>query len=475
MSLTKPTADQVTFAPSGGLSSTNLQTALTELDSEKMRVDSLAASGGSALIGFKQSGTGTTTSTVEKKLKESISVLDFTGVDPTGATFSDVGMQAAYTYAHTNKKALVIPAGYYKFKTGLTKPSSFYSVDIIGEGADVVTFDYSAMPTGGVMLTLRGGSGSVTLSKIEGIYFVGNASSTAIEIIGQGGVIPYRCRFDTNARGITLHNKFAGEFTEFCVATLCEFTTNCKTALEYERTSGNDSFHGSGLLNCLVNAHSVTDPVVLVGAGCFVYNAPLTVTVFPPATSSCIVVYNKNITGSFNNNWYGTLTLEPYNVRGVSLAVNDAGARTFYNGAVMSVNQNFNNGNMIFVDSLRIRDDGSVAYTPKPYTVVVGGVVTGGAIDLNILDSYAGVDCGLILNVTLTGTNYRYTHVLAVSLDNGQGGGNKVAQMALLQQLNTAGWGASTFSVDSSGRLVITNASPGFSVTTNVAVSPIGF
>lgn len=426
------------------------------------------------LITYTPAGTGAVDTNVQSKLREAVSVLDF-GADPTGATFSDVSVQAAYTYAHENKKKLVVPAGYYKFGAGISKPSSFHSVDIIGDGADVVTFDYSAMPSGGVMLTLQGGSGSVTQSKIEGIYFLGNAGTTGIEIIGQGGVIPYRCRFGANARGITLHNKNAGEFTEFCVATTCEFTGECRTALEYERTAGNDSFHGSGLFDCLINAHSAVDPVVLVGAGCFVYNAPMSVHLFPPASESCNLIYNKQVSGSLNNNWYGTLTLEPNSTYGISLAINDTGARTFYAGNVLSVNQNYSNGAMVFVDSLKIRSDGAASYTPKPYTVTTTGVTSGGAVDLNLIDAYVGYDSGLLLNVTLVAANYRYTHLLSMSLDNGSGGGNQVAQLAVLQQFNSAGFGASTFSVDASGRLVVTNASPGFSVTAVVGVSPVGF
>lgn len=383
-------------------------------------------------------------------------------------------IQAAYTYAHTSKQPLYIPSGVYKILSPIVKPSSFYSVDIIGAGADCTEFNYSL--AGAIScLTLQGGSGSITESKVEGIYFNGNSLSIGLSIIGQGGVITYRCRFGSNARGIVLNNLNAGEFTEFCVATNCEFTRDCATAFEYQKTAGNQSFHGSGMIDCVINAKSGTDPVILVGDGCFVYNAPLTVCVFPALTSACNLIYNKNVTGSTNNNWYGVITLEPNPTYGISLAVNDVGARTFLSGSVISVNENYALNGMTLVDSLTIYASGTVNYTPKPYTVTKTNVVTASVVDLNIIDISEGISSGLLLNVTLVGTNYRYTHVLALSLDNGSGGGNQVSQLTVLQQFNVAGWGASTFSVNASKQLVITNASPGFSVTALVGVSPIGF
>ena len=391
------------------------------------------------------------------------------GAKGDGVNDDTVAIQAAYTCAHISKQPLYIPSGVYKISSPIVKPESFYSVDIIGAGAGCTEFNYSL--AGAIScLILQGGSGKVTKSKVEGIYFNGNASSIGIQIIGQDGVIPYRCSFGLNSRGIVLHNLNAGEFTEFCVATNCEFTHDCAVALEYRKTAGNQSFHGSGMIDCVINPNNATDPVILVGNGCFVYNAPLTVTVWSPPASSCTLIYNKNVTGSNNNYWYGVITLEPNSTYGIRLAVNDVGARTFFSGAVTSVNENYVLGEMVLVDSLTCHANGTVFFTPKPYTVTKTNVVTGSVVDLALvgMNSY-------LVSVTLIAAYYRYTHILVLSLDFGAGGGNQVSQLTVLQQFNQVGWGASTFSINASSQLVITNASVGFSVTATVGASQIGF
>lgn len=68
----------------------------------------LAASGGSGLVGFLQSGTGAGSRTVQAKMREVVSVLDF-GADPTGATDSTAAIQAAVAAA----ARIYFPAGTY--------------------------------------------------------------------------------------------------------------------------------------------------------------------------------------------------------------------------------------------------------------------------------------------------------------------------------------------------------------------------
>jgi hypothetical protein len=465
--------------PSGTISATTVQTAINELDTEKASLVGLAAPTGAFLVGYLPAGTDAVATTVQDELRTGfVSSLQFMSDAQKADVLSrtkllDVTapLQAAYTYAQSIKKSLHIVAGAYKH-SGITKSSSFDHVSIVGGGADCTEFDYSSFGSVSA-ITISGGSGSVTLSRIVGIQFNGAANGIGITLVGQGGVRLTDCRFGQNARGIVLHNQNSGEFSEFNVAENCEFTSACATALEYRVTAGNQSFHGSGLQNCLVNAKSSTDPVILVGNGCFVYNAPLSATVFPSPTGASII-YNKNVSGSLNNNWNGHINLEPSNSAAVSIAVNDSGARTFFSGGVTSVNNNWSLNDCILVDSLTIRTDGSVNYTPKPYTFTKTDCVNGSVVDLKIIDTYSGYDSGLMLNITLAGNNYRYTHVCAMSLDNGVGGGNQIAQLAMLQQFNSAGWGSSTFSIDGSNQLVITNAAGGFSVTAIVAVSPIG-
>lgn len=91
---------------------------------------------GDALVGFKQSNTsgfltGATARTVNDKLQESVSVLDF-GADPTGNTDSSTKIQAAIDAAYR----VYFPSGTYLVQTKLL-PS--HAVDLVGESRESVT------------------------------------------------------------------------------------------------------------------------------------------------------------------------------------------------------------------------------------------------------------------------------------------------------------------------------------------------
>ena len=66
----------------------------------------LAASGGSALVGYLPAGTGAVATTVQTKLRESVSVTDY-GADPTGVTDSTTTIQAAIDAALAAGKQIV--------------------------------------------------------------------------------------------------------------------------------------------------------------------------------------------------------------------------------------------------------------------------------------------------------------------------------------------------------------------------------
>ena len=73
----------------------------------------LVASSGSSLIGFLQSGSGAIAQTVQSKLRESVSILDF-GADPTGVANSTTAIQAALD---SGAGSIYIPEGTYLFST----------------------------------------------------------------------------------------------------------------------------------------------------------------------------------------------------------------------------------------------------------------------------------------------------------------------------------------------------------------------
>lgn len=123
------TASQVGFTPTGGIAATDVQAAIAELDSEAAKVAALAASGGSALVGFLQAGSGAQARTVQSKLRDVVSVFDFM----TSAQIADVqsngysvdvsgAVQAAIDANATNGAYLWFPKGTYRFDSGVTLP-----------------------------------------------------------------------------------------------------------------------------------------------------------------------------------------------------------------------------------------------------------------------------------------------------------------------------------------------------------------
>jgi hypothetical protein len=84
----------------------------------------LAASGGAGLIGYTQGGTGAVATTVQAKLRESVSVKDFGAVGD-GVTDDT----AAFTAAATASQSVLIPAGTYLLNTAPTTGSTIFYLE----------------------------------------------------------------------------------------------------------------------------------------------------------------------------------------------------------------------------------------------------------------------------------------------------------------------------------------------------------
>lgn len=120
-------ADALTYTPPQDGVPTNVKTFLDRLWSTTVGY-------GSALIRFLQSGTGASNRTVQDKLRERISVLDF-GADPTGVADSTTAFSNASTRAGTDGR-VIIPSGTYKINTLNT---GLISTSWIKEGSVTLT------------------------------------------------------------------------------------------------------------------------------------------------------------------------------------------------------------------------------------------------------------------------------------------------------------------------------------------------
>ena len=93
-------------------------------------------------VAYQPAGTGAVATTVQTKLRESVSVLDF-GADPSfTAAVNAAAFQAAWTAS--NPKAVLVPAGTYLF-TG-TVTGKFYSFGTVIISGGTVTSITNLVP-----------------------------------------------------------------------------------------------------------------------------------------------------------------------------------------------------------------------------------------------------------------------------------------------------------------------------------------
>ena len=146
--------------------------------------DVLAASSGSSLVGFLQSGTGAVATTVQTKLRETVSVLDF-GADPTGVADSTVAIQAALDSLPANGGEVYAPTGQYRVTAGLVASKR---VRFVGTGYSFLLASASpcvivkASTVTGPVLTL-----SASASTVENISFLGEVGNTGDGILIRAG------------------------------------------------------------------------------------------------------------------------------------------------------------------------------------------------------------------------------------------------------------------------------------------------
>ena len=181
----------------------------------------LAASGGSALVGFLQSGTGGTARTVQAKLRDTVSVKDFGAVGD-GVADDTAAIQAAFNYAAIIGGLCVhLPTGNYRTTATITCGG----IGLVGEGSG--SRIRPEITDGSPALVFSAGSNyfrleNVTVwSDIVGTY----RNCIGVQIGGTVGSASYANRYQI--KNVLVHgvkvgatvNGFLGEidiFVQFC-------------------------------------------------------------------------------------------------------------------------------------------------------------------------------------------------------------------------------------------------------------------
>jgi hypothetical protein len=372
----------------------------------------LSESGGSALVGFLQSGAGAVATTVQAKLRETVSVKDFGAVGD-GVADDTAAIQNAFSYGGPLYKTIYFPAGKYKTTSALTFSGAG---GIWMEGAGGGGTDAAIYPSGSgyTALTINGGVNvlNVTLyggaNTINGLYLNGFVLSTANKIrinnFNGFGLRIDKC-FDSLIENVSIElcgnnntttlNTFAYKnyaFGMFDAGDTCNMTHILRLQVEQANTSA--IYISPNTLSCVIdNIHSEratptagVDTWVFGGNRC-TYNNSRIQSIGTVANSKCLVVGNNNCYINFLSeglvpvSWDGSsganLTMVAPEVNGtLSEASGQFGTLTLVGGSVVSFS-----GNLTGYRRFGQKGIGPVSFTPALQfggaSVGISGSITG--------------------------------------------------------------------------------------------------
>ena len=124
-------ANLISFTPTGTVAASNVQAAIVEVASEAVALPTLAAPSGAGLLGFLPDGIGSVATTVQVKLRESVSVIDKGASLASTTAQNRTALQTAITSVDAAGGGVVrVPNGIdYGFKnTDLTTYPSFAGI-----------------------------------------------------------------------------------------------------------------------------------------------------------------------------------------------------------------------------------------------------------------------------------------------------------------------------------------------------------
>lgn len=190
-------ATSVGFTPTGTIVATTVQTALSELDTEKAsttalalktNITDLAASTGASLVGTIQGVTGSVQRTVAAKLKDCVSVRDF-GAIGNGQADESAAVQLAIDYAESQYLGIYFPSGRYKFNTTVNFTRAW---KILGDAGQTQISTTNNIP---IFRFNPVGQGAIYTWSVEGLHFQGpsvnDVNSCAMLFDGDGNVTAY--------------------------------------------------------------------------------------------------------------------------------------------------------------------------------------------------------------------------------------------------------------------------------------------
>jgi hypothetical protein len=177
--LTTGSNGEYSFYAAGGTYIPTVTTSAGSLVSHAITLfdpEDLAASGGSALVGFIQSGDGAVLRTMQDKARETVSLTDFLGADPLGVGDSTTAINNWLARAGDAK--LTAPAGTYKFTSAISIAAAD-GIIIEGAGRQKTKFLYTGATTTGDLWTIGDGTTAFEALSLDGFNIDSSTTMTS--------------------------------------------------------------------------------------------------------------------------------------------------------------------------------------------------------------------------------------------------------------------------------------------------------
>ena len=209
-----------------------------------IELDDLLAPSGSNSVGYLPAGIGAVATTVQTKLRESVSVKDFGAVGD-GTTDDTAAIQAAITAVKNTSKELFFPAGSYRVTSSLVMDavgmsfigaggggnarSSTGSAGVVGTGSNVSATQIIGDFNGGAVIRIKAQGCTVsdmTISRSATAYAASFAVTDAGVMVCPDDAVGYQTArkayllnlrvMNTNGDGILFANDFVNSMAENC-------------------------------------------------------------------------------------------------------------------------------------------------------------------------------------------------------------------------------------------------------------------
>lgn len=286
----------------------------------------------------------------------------FSGMLPDGKYDNTNDHIKLINFADNNGIDILYGSGVYYHSGVVEKKASFSCPNLIGCGGRHTDKGTILKFSNDSYMKIKGGSGILCLSSISGIHYYGGGANNGVLVIAdQCGLSLDKCTFSNCHVGVRMINESKNGFAEFNILDKCVFSASCSTGISYERLQGNESFHGTGLRECIFQQQNKDDnsPHILIGENCMVYNSPMSIHVFRGASTSPIVQHN----GLLRSNFYGIITVEKLPKNIIDLV---SGGMLYIVGSVVCLSENLSTTNVIFCSRFQANSDGSVNYIRNP-------------------------------------------------------------------------------------------------------------